>query len=82
MYNVHDNTANDHTRLPSTHPSVLQVAKRTKMAVSQPEQLTIELFELRWLPYGAYYQNKTKCTTFYTVLKYIDTTLTHDSCSD
>ena len=64
MYNVHDNTANDHTRLPSTHPSVLQVAKRTKMAVSQAEQLTIELFELRWLPYGAYYQNKTKCTTF------------------
>ena len=64
MYNLHDNTKIDDTRPPNTHPSVLQVGKRTKMAVSQPEQFTIELFKLRWLPYRAYYQNKTKFTTF------------------
>ena len=48
--NVHDNTADDHTRLPNTHPEVLQITKRIKMAVSQLEQLRIKLFELRWLP--------------------------------
>ena len=67
---------------PTLTPQYCKSAKRTKMAVSEPKQLTIELFKLRWLPYGAYYQNKTKCTTFYFILKYIDTTLTHDSCSD
>ena len=52
MSNAHDNTADDHTRLPTTRPQVLQVAKCTIMAVSQPEQLRIERFELCWLPCG------------------------------